>query len=193
MIRKEEKIVYKIIVIERVMRSFFLFPKNRKESIMTKFIDSYNCIIGAIVTLATALFGTYWYVFAGFLLLNIVDWLTGWYKARLTGKETSKIGLKGILKKTGYWVIILVAFLIPSLFIRLGQDLLGVDLRFLTLLGWFTLATLLVNEIRSILENLVQCGYNVPTFLIKGLAVAEKLLENGIQIEDTVETEIKKE
>ena len=151
---------------------------------MTKFIDTYNCILGAIVTLATAIFGTYWYIFAGFLLLNIVDTLTGWYKARQTGKETSRAGLKGILKKTGYWVIILVAFLIPSLFVRLGQDLLGVDLRFLTLLGWFTLATLLVNEIRSILENLVQCGYNVPIFLIKGLAVTEKLLENGIKIED---------
>ena len=159
---------------------------------MTKFIDTYNCIIGAVVTLATALFGTYWYVFAGFLLLNIVDWLTGWYKARLTGKETSKIGLKGILKKTGYWVIILVAFLMPTMFIHIGKDLLGLDLGFLTLLGWFTLATLLVNEIRSILENLVECGYNVPTFLIKGLAVTEKLLENGIKIENTG-TEIKNE
>ena len=160
-------------------------PKSgRKESVMTKFIDTYNCILGAVVTLATALFGTYWYIFAGFLLLNIVDWLTGWYKARQTGKETSKIGLKGILKKTGYWVIILVAFLMPTMFIHIGKDLLGLDLGFLTLLGWFTLATLLVNEIRSILENLVECGYNVPVFLVKGLAVTEKLLENGIKIED---------
>ena len=151
---------------------------------MTKFIDTYNCVIGAIVTLATALFGTYWYVFAGFLLLNVIDWLTGWYKARLLKQETSKIGLKGILKKTGYWVIILVAFLIPSLFIHLGEDLLKVDLRFLNLLGWFTLTTLLINEIRSILENLVQCGYNVPVFLIKGLAVTEKLIENRTKIEE---------
>ena len=84
---------------------------------MTKFIDTYNCIIGAVVTLATALFGTYWYIFAGFLLLNIVDWLTGWYKARQTGKETSKIGLKGVLKKTGYWVIIYSSSLFDSKFV----------------------------------------------------------------------------
>ena len=50
------------------------------------------------------------------------------------------------------------------------------------LLGWFTLASLLVNEIRSILENLVECGYNVPVFLIEGLAVTEKLLESKIEI-----------
>ena len=73
-------------------------------------------------------------------------------------------------------MIILVAILMPKLFIGLGQDLLGINLKFLLLLGWFTLACLLVNEIRSILENLVECGYNVPAFLIKGLAVTEKLI-----------------
>ena len=64
----------------------------------------------------------------------------------------------------------------PKLFISLGHDVLKINLDFLLLLGWFTLACLLVNEIRSILENLVECGYNVPAFLIKGLAVTEKLI-----------------
>ena len=62
--------------------------------------------------------------------------------------------------------------------------MLGVNLEFLTLLGWFTLALLLVNEIRSILGNLVECGYNVPDFLIKGLAVTEKLIRAGADISD---------
>lgn len=141
-----------------------------------RFVDKYNAIVGGITTVAVAIFGIYWYIFAGYLLLNVLDWLTGWYKSRKQGKESSAVGLKGILKKLGYWVIILVAFLTPALFINLGQDLLGVDLSFLLMLGWFTLACLLVNEIRSILENLVECGYNVPVFLVKGLAVTEKLL-----------------
>lgn len=147
-------------------------------------IDRYNAAVGAIVTVLTAIFGVYWYIFAGYLLCNVLDWLTGWYKSRRLGRESSKTGLKGILKKMGYWVIILVAFLIPSLFIHLGQDMLGVNLEFLTLLGWFTLASLLVNEIRSILENLVECGYNVPDFLIKGLAVTEKLIHAGVEVPD---------
>lgn len=148
------------------------------------FIDRYNAVVGAAVTIMTAVFGIYWYIFAGYLLCNVLDWLTGWYKSRKLGKESSKTGLEGILKKMGYWVIILVAFLIPSLFIHLGQDMLGVNLEFLTLLGWFTLASLLVNEIRSILENLVECGYNVPDFLVKGLAVTEKLIHAGVNISD---------
>lgn len=148
------------------------------------FIDRYNAVMGAIVTVLTAVFGIYWYIFAGYLLCNVLDWLTGWYKSRKLGRESSKTGLKGILKKMGYWVIILVAFLIPELFIHLGEDLLNVKLDFLVLLGWFTLATLLINEIRSILENLVECGYNVPDFLIRGLAVTEKLIHAGAEISD---------
>ena len=147
-------------------------------------IDRYNAALGAVVAVLTAVFGIYWYLFAGYLILNILDWLTGWYKSRKLGKESSAVGWKGAAKKVGYWVIILVAFLTPSLFIHLGQDILGIDLDFLMLFGWFTLASLLVNEIRSILENLVECGYNVPEFLIQGLAVTEKLIQAGVDIKD---------
>lgn len=148
-------------------------------------IDRYNAVVGAAVAVLTAIFGIYWYLFAGYLALNILDWLTGWYKSRKLGKESSSVGLKGAVKKVGYWVIILVAFLMPTLFINLGKDTLGINLDFLMLFGWFTLASLLVNEIRSILENLVECGYDVPEFLIKGLAVTEKLIQAGIDTGDS--------
>lgn len=42
------------------------------------------------------------------------------------------------------------------------------------LLYW--VASLLINEIRSILENFVEAGLNVPVVLIKGLEVADKLV-----------------
>ena len=146
------------------------------------FIDRYNAAVGAAVAIFTAIFGIYWYLFAGYLILNILDWLTGWYKSRKLGKESSAAGWKGAAKKVGYWIIILVAFLMPELFIHLGKDTLGINLDFLMLFGWFTLASLLVNEIRSILENLVECGYNVPYFLVEGLAVTEKLIQAGIEV-----------
>lgn len=146
-----------------------------------KFVDKYNAMVGAAVTVLTALLGVYWYVFVGYLALNFIDYITGWAKARKLKKECSSVGIVGIMKKVGYWIIILVAFMIPELFISLGRDLLEIDLSFLALLGWFTLATLLINEIRSILENLVEYGINVPVFLIKGLAVTEKLITVGAE------------
>lgn len=148
---------------------------------VTKVIDTYNLCVGAAVTLLSALFGAYWYLFATYFLLNVFDWLTGWYKSRKLQKESSKVGLKGIIKKLGYWVIIAVAFLVAGVFVQMGNDLLNIDLSFLALIGWFTLACLLVNEVRSILENLLECGYNVPAILVKGLAVTEKLLNDKME------------
>lgn len=149
-----------------------------------KFVDKYNTLVGGLVTVLSAIFGTFWYLFALFLLFNILDWLTGWHKANTLKKESSKVGLIGLLKKLGYWVIIIVAFAIPLAFSALGTQI-GLDLAFLQLIGWFTLASLMVNEVRSILENLVEAGYNVPAILIKGLAVTDKLINSQNMTEET--------
>lgn len=146
---------------------------------MEQIIDRYNAIVGAAIVLLTAVFGAYWYLFAGYFLLNVFDWLSGWAKSRKLGKESSAVGLRGILKKTGYWIIIAVAFLVSSVFVHLGHDLLGVDLTFLTLIGWYTLATLAVNEARSICENFVEMGYNVPELLVSGLKVTQEMIDKS--------------
>lgn len=143
------------------------------------FTDKYNAVVGAVVAVLTAIFGAHWYIFAAYMLLNILDWLTGWYKSRSKKEESSKVGLKGAVKKLGYWAIILVAFIISRVFVRLGNDVLGMNLSFLYMIGWFTLAMLFVNEARSILENLVETGYNVPDILIRGLAITEKMIAAG--------------
>lgn len=144
---------------------------------MEKMGQHYNFTAGLVMALYIQVFGSHHYIFAAYLLLNILDWLTGWYKAGKKKEVSSKVGLRGILKKTGYWVIILIAFLIPYIFVRLGEEMLGLDLSFLSTIGWFTLSSLIINEIRSILENLVACGYQIPDILKKGLAVTEELLE----------------
>ena len=43
--------------------------------------------------------------------------------------------------------------------------------------GWFTLTCLIINESRSILENLVEIGIKVPSFLIAGLNSYYNLIE----------------
>ena len=82
-----------------------------KGGVILKFLDIYNALIGMLVTLLMAIFGDYWYIFVAFMIFNMLDWLTGWYKSRKSRTESSLVGLQGILKKLGYWVIIAVAFL----------------------------------------------------------------------------------
>lgn len=144
----------------------------------TPFIDKFNAIVGGVVAIVSYILGEHWLLFAAFLALNLADWITGWMKSRMTGKENSTKGWKGVLKKLGYWIMIAVAFGMGAVFIHIG-DTLHLDLQVTSLLGWFVLASLLINEIRSILENFVEAGYKVPDILVKGLAVAEKVVGSG--------------
>lgn len=143
---------------------------------MKAFTDTYNLIVGAFIAAMTAVFGVHWYVFAAYMALNAMDWLTGWYKSRKKREESSKAGLKGIIKKLGYWVIIAVSFLMSTVFVHLGRDILGINLDFLIMIGWFTLACLMINEIRSIFENLIESGYNIPAVLVSGLEIADEMI-----------------
>ena len=138
-------------------------------------MDSYNAIVGSIVAVLSFVFGEHWILFAIFLLFNVADWITGWMKSRINNVENSSAGWKGVLKKLGYWLMILVAFAASAVFIEIGNTL-GMDLGITTLLGYFVLASLLVNELRSILENFVEAGFNVPNVLVKGLEVANKVV-----------------
>ena len=140
-----------------------------------KVIDTYNAILGAAVAVLSYALGPHWFLFAIFLLLNVFDWITGWIKSKKTGKTSSKAGLWGIMKKFGYWMLIIASFSITAGFTELGS-ILGMDLGVTTLLGWFVLASLLVNEARSICENLVEMGINVPTVLVKGLQAANRVV-----------------
>lgn len=135
-----------------------------------------NTLWASAVTLLAAVLGEYWYLFAAFLILNAVDYGTGIAKAKINNIENSTKGAQGVFKKVGYWIVIGIAFFISASFADMGASV-GVDLSWMNLLGWFTLATFIINEIRSILENLVLCDVDVPEFLIKGLEVAAKAID----------------
>lgn len=144
-------------------------------------INACSSLLSGWVLLLSGLLGEFWYLFAVLLLLNTLDWLTGWYRAYRAQQESSKIGLQGALKKLLYWVMIAVAFATAAALGQVGNDVLGVDLTFLDLLGWFVTANLIINEARSITENLVQVGVAVPAVLTNGLQVAADLLAQGGQ------------
>lgn len=138
-------------------------------------IDAYNTVVGAIIAVLSYILGEHYILFVAFLALNVVDWLTGWLKAKMTRKENSGAGWRGVLKKLGYWIMIMVGFGSSAIFVEIGE-VIGINLGITTLLGWFVLASLLINELRSVIENLVEAGYNVPKILTEGLEVAGKIV-----------------
>ena len=142
-----------------------------------KLIDGYNLTVGAVLAAMAGHFSQYGTVMTTFLIFNVIDWFTGTCKARLSGKESSASGLRGICKKLGYWVLVFVAFMIGENLVLIGKEM-GITFEAASYIGILTLAMLVINEARSIMENLVQMGVNVPDILVRGLAVTAEKLES---------------
>ena len=143
-----------------------------------------NLIVGAIIALLSYLLGKHWILFVAFLGLNIGAFLTRWIAARITGTDNSRSGWIGVLKKIGYWIMIALGFGMSVIFIAIGS-VIGVDLHVTTYIGWFVLATLIINEIRSILENLVDAyGEKGRAMLVRGLQGANKAIDGVSELGD---------
>ena len=149
------------------------------EQEIQKIFNKITSTISFLFTCLTSIFGIEWILFAGYLILNILDYITGIVKAKLQKKETSNKGLIGILKKLCYWILIGVSFLISYLLVQIGIKI-NINIEFIILFGWFTLTCLIINETRSIIENLIEIGIEVPDFLKNGLEIYEKMISNKI-------------
>lgn len=149
------------------------------EKEIVKIFNKFSTTIGTLCTMLTSTFGIEWVLFAGYLLLNIIDYFTGTIKARINNIESSNKGLIGVIKKICYWFLIGLSFFIPYLLMLLGTKL-NINLNFIMLFGWFTLACLIINETRSIIENLIEIGIKVPEFLKIGLEQYQQILDSAI-------------
>lgn len=149
------------------------------EQEILKVFNRISTIISAICATITNILGVHWILFLGYLILNIFDYITGTIKSKINKEESSNKGLIGIIKKICYWILIGVSFLVSYLLVDIGSCI-NINLEFVMLFGWFTLTCLFINEARSIIENLVEIGIEVPDFLKNGLEIYNKILENTI-------------
>lgn len=133
-----------------------------------------------IESLFLLVFNNHSFLFLVLLISNILDWLTGWAKARIKKVENSQAGYVGVMKKISIWIIVLVAFLVTYALKELGT-LMTIDLSVAQFMGWFIVISLIFNELRSILENLVECDIKVPTILVKGLEIFQEKINQIIE------------
>ena len=160
---------------------------------MEKMLDKVDFGWGAVAAVLAGIFGEYWILPAGLLALNVVDYATGTIKAHKFKRSSSVAGANGIIRKVAIWIVIALAFYAAFAISMIG-DIFGYNLRFALSFGWLTLSMYLVNEMRSILENLVEMEVEVPTFLIKGLDITKKLIEaRAKEQEEAFEEQAEKE
>ena len=112
----------------------------------------------------------------------LADYITGMAKAWSAGELCSRTGVKGIVKKVGYLMVVGAAGAADWL-IRYGLAQAGIEVEFDFLLAAMVIIWLIVNELISILENVAAMGGPVPSFLSKLLARLKNVVEKKAEDE----------
>ena len=116
------------------------------------------------------------------LCVMVVDYVTGMAKAYMASQLSSRIGLRGILKKLCYIAMVAVGAALDYLLTgALAQA--GIDLHIEMFCGMLVAVWLIVNELISILENLAEIG-------VPGMPVLTKLID---RLRSTLESNDHKE
>lgn len=114
---------------------------------------------------------------------NITDYVTGLMAAKYRGQSwDSKVGVKGIIKKIGMWVLVLVGFMMDSL-INYSVSQLGISLPLNCLVACVVAIWIVCNEFISILENLNDMEVNLPPFLQPLIERIKKQTEEKMMLE----------
>ena len=121
-----------------------------------------NDIASVILTTTVYLLGGFDIALQSLLIVMVIDYLTGIASAIYNKNLSSKIGLKGILKKFSYLCVVALSVVIDNL---TGQSGL-----IRTLVIYFFVA----NDGLSIIENMAEMGVKLPQKLIDSLEQIRK-------------------
>lgn len=121
-----------------------------------------NSIIAVICTGLIYLLGGLDVALTCLLIAIVLDYVSGLIKAFVTKNLSSKIGVKGIIKKVSILLIVMLAVLIDRVTGETGA--------IRTLVIYYFVA----NEGLSVLENLGQAGVPFPQSIKKALKVMKK-------------------
>lgn len=103
-----------------------------------------------------------------FLLVgcNLVDYITGLMAAPYRTETVSSYkGIRGITKKVCMWLLIVIGAWVDIL-IRYAIECAGIEITIPFIVGTVVAVWLVVNEIISILENMIDIGVSMPPFLL---------------------------
>ena len=121
-----------------------------------------NNIISVILTTFVYLMGGLDIAFYSLIIVIVIDYLTGIGSAIYNNELSSKIGLKGIIKKFCYLLIVALSVVIDNL---LGQS---------GLIRSLVIYFFVANDGLSIIENMAKMNVKLPQKLIDALEQIKK-------------------
>ena len=134
--------------------------------------------LGTIAAGLTAYFEKMLVPLAVLFGVMLMDYVSGMMKAYVKGELSSRVGIIGIIKKLSYLLITAAAMAFDWLICyTAGVCDLGLNCEpyfFCTLVAVW----LIINEIISILENLISLGVPVPKFMEKAVLAAKNKIDS---------------
>jgi toxin secretion/phage lysis holin len=120
------------------------------------------------------------------VLCNIIDYSTGLMAGPKRGEKISSYkSFKGIAKKICQWLLIIVGAIMDQL-VKYGLGALGIVLPFTFLIASIVTIWLIINEIISTLENMLDIGVSMPPFLLPIAKYIKKQVEDKATVKEDI-------
>lgn len=119
------------------------------------------------------------------VLCNIIDYVTGLMAAkyRADGTISSYKSFRGIAKKVAMWLLVVVGAVIDQLLLYASHTV-GITLPFTFLISCIVAVWITCNELISILENIVDIGVEIPSFLMPLVKNIKSQTEDKVHIDN---------
>lgn len=130
-------------------------------------INTIKAIVTGGAAFLSALLGTLYIPVLLMILCNIIDYATGLMAAknRPDGGISSYRSIKGIKKKVSMWLLVVVGAVMDQLLLYASQTI-GIKIPVTFLIACVVAIWIICNEIISILENMIDIGIQIPSFLL---------------------------
>lgn len=113
---------------------------------------------------------------------NVIDYLTGLVAAQYRTEQVSSYkGIRGIIKKVCMWLLVLIGAWVDIL-IQYAVEVAGSQMQIPFIVATVVAVWLVVNEIISILENMIDIGVKMPPFLLPIVKNIQKQVEEVADI-----------
>lgn len=97
---------------------------------------------------------------------NIIDYITGLIASKYRQEQINSYkGMRGIIKKVCMWLLVVVGAMIDAL-IKYTAQTMGLGFQIPFIIATLVAVWIVVNEVISILENMIDIGVDLPPFLM---------------------------
>ena len=142
-------------------------------------LQNIKIIVTGLFALVTARLGALAAPLYILVLLNMMDYATGFVAAPYRGeKRSSAVGFRGIAKKVCMWLLVALGGVLDWLM----AYAIGIQVPFHFLVAALVAVWLICNEIVSILENIGDIGVELPPFLMRLVRWVKAAAEDKVQI-----------